>query len=241
MNKYRILFISLFGCLTMLGIGSAPTLTAAQPVTSQTVPQSTRAQLEQLAAMNTALLAIFNGHTPEKYQAVQGKPFVTSDQTSGYYVLITEPSSKIWAFVIDVRKAGPHDGSALLKDKLRDTAEYLLTNFLGIAKPNDIGVDLESLDLPPDKQGIARLAVTYTDGFIRPEMITRLHYTNGRTVVLLMGAPNDSIKQGKKVDFHSAYNRMESEAKRIILQTGLSDKLTPSEHYMIWRLRQIFW
>ena len=202
---------------------------------------STQVQLEQLADMNTAIQAIFSGKPPDKYQAVKGKAFTGVDGTTGYTLLMANASAKTWAFMVDVRKSGPHEGTLLTKGKLKEVARQVLTHYMNVPQPCDIDADLESLDLPSERRGIARLTTADADGFVRPEIITRLHFASGRTVILLLGLPSTGVRKGKKPNFDDAYGKMESEAKRIIMHTGLSDTLTPSEAYMLWRLRQIFW
>lgn len=231
-NVARLLLIGLSMCCY-------PLPASAQPQGSQ--PLSTQAQLEQLADMNTTLQAIFGGQPPEKYQALKGNAFTGTDGTRGYTLLMANSAVKTWAFVLDVRKAGAHEGALLTRGKLKDVANLVLTHYMAVPQPYNLHVDLESLDLPSERRGIARLMTYDADGFIRPEVITRLHYASGRTVVLLLGLPGAGVKKGRKQGFDTAYDRMENEAKRIILHTGLADTLTPSEHYMLWRLRQIFW
>jgi hypothetical protein len=188
-----------------------------------------------------AIAEIFGNQPPAPYKTQQGGVVNEPDKTHGYYLLLSDPVSDVVALIMDIRMTGRREGLLLRKGSFKRVAEQLSRKYLKTSRPVEIDINLEKLELASDHHGVGRLTVTDKNGFTQPQLILRLHYEHGRTVIVLLGLPNASTPPGHSRDFSQAYQLLEQEARKIIGQIRISSPLLPSERYMLWRLRQIFY
>jgi hypothetical protein len=228
--KTRLLlsFLLMTSCLTL-------------PLMAEELPSEQTTLAMQQPAMQQAIEEIFGVREPGNYRTRQGGPLTGTDGTRGFYLIMAEPEAKVLALVADVRTAGNGEGKILKEDNLEAVTAHLFKNYIGVGQAFNVDVrDHEKMRLAKGKHGVARMAVTFADGYVEPDMILRLEYPNNRTVVLLLGMPEAGGPRSRS-NFSEAYQKMEGEARAIISQTTLSQKLLPTERYILWRLREIFW
>lgn len=183
---------------------------------------------------NGAVEAVFTEEVPVPYQVVAADALDSGQKAQGFYTLLKNPETATQILILDIRQT--LKDSPYLDDNLAVASKTLLCKYPLLSGPAPLNVKAEPVQAASPDHRLANLEIWSANNQLKPGFIGWLKYPANRVVILLLTAP----ALADKATILERDAGLRAEANRLLPAIRPSDKLLPSERYMLWRIRHIF-